>query len=736
MTLFVAHHDFETGSAVDLRKAGVHRYAEHPSTRVWCMSWWFDGTYQMNRWWPGAPDPIPLLEHIARGGTMGVHNAIFERTIWNKLVRVKYCPHWPELRIEQQDCTMARAASVSIPQSLEIVAKVVGAKAEKDMEGNALMMKMSRPRKINPDGTMLWWDDPGNVSRVMAYCDQDVVTESEIGTLLPALSPDEFQVWALDQRINDRGIRLDIPTIHKAIAVRDIAKERLNLRMKELTGGAVGKCTEVAKLVTWVQAQGVVCESVAKGEQADILLHADADNLPQVREAIELRQDASKTSTAKFDAMLAVACADARARGLLAYHGANSGRWAGRLIQPQNLYRIDPERDGDSIAAVVEILLTHSAEAAYDMIYMLYGSVMVMLAKTLRTMIVAEDGNTLHGVDLANIEGRLQAWIAGEVWKLDAFRAFDAKLGPDLYCVAYGKAFGEDPALVKKQAAKRQIGKVMELALGYQGSVGSFISMGKNYGLKPAPLVPVIIEVAPQQFDTWRLRYANARDKRGLPEDQWAAVKTIVTGWRDQHPRTVQSWWDLQDAAVEAVMAPGQFVAVLEGKVAYLATKSFLYCRLPSGRVLAYCNPRVVIHKEEWLEFDNGATIPLDELFDFEIAAHIAGGAVRKERVRKRVDYEGYDGETRRWATFSLYGGMQFNHIVQGTARDVMVGGMMRAEQRGYPLVLTVHDEVLAETPDWFGSAEELEAIMTEGEVWLHGCPLAAKGWSGVRYGK
>ena len=131
---FVAHHDFETGSACDLRKAGVHRYAEHPSTRVWCMSWWFAGTHQMTRWWPGAPDPVPLLEHVARGGEMGVHNAIFERTIWNTLIRARYCPHWPELRIEQQNCTMARAASVSIPQSLEIVAKVVGAKAEKDMD--------------------------------------------------------------------------------------------------------------------------------------------------------------------------------------------------------------------------------------------------------------------------------------------------------------------------------------------------------------------------------------------------------------------------------------------------------------------------------------------------------------------------------------------------------------------------------------------------------------------------
>lgn len=734
--MLVGHHDFETGSACDLRRAGVHRYAEHPSTRVWCMSWWFAGTHQMNRWWPGAPDPTPLLDHIARGGMMGVHNAIFERTIWNVLIRGRYCPHWPELRIEQQDCTMSRAATVSIPQSLEIVAKVVGAKAEKDMEGNALMMKMSRPRKIEADGTLIWWDTPENLARVMAYCDQDVVTETEIDTLLPPLSAAEREVWMLDQRINDRGIQLDVPTIQRAIEVREIAKRGLDKRMRELTDGAVSKCSEVAKLVNWITLQGVACESVAKGEQEELLLNADAAAAPHVREAIELRQAASKTNTAKLDAMLDCVCQDGRARGLLAYHGTNTGRWAGRLIQPQNFKRVDVEKEGSMVELAISLISTLPAHDAHDMIGMLCGSPMDVLVKTLRSMMKARDGYTLKGCDLANIEGRLQAWIAGEEWKLDAFRAFDAKTGPDLYCVAYGKAFGEDPREVKKQNDKRQIGKVMELALGYQGSVGSFISMSKVYGLKPAPLVPVIIGVAPEQYDLWRSRYASARDKRGLPEDQWAAVKTIVTGWRTQHANIMQSWWDLQDAAVEAVAAPGQIVPVLDGKVAYLCGRGFLYARLPSGRLLAYCNPRLVVHKEAWLELPDGATIPCDELFDFEEAAHIAGGAVRKERIRKRVDYDGYDGEHRRWTTFSLYGGMQFNHIVQGTARDVMVGGMLRAEAAGYCIVLTVHDEVLDESPEWFGSAEELESLMTAGEPWLAGCPLAAKAWEGVRYAK
>lgn len=733
-TSFKAGHDFETGSACDLKKAGVHKYAQHPSTRVWCMSWWFVGTHVMQRWHPGDPDPTALLDHVENGGKVGVHNAIFERTIWNELVRRRYCPHWPLLRIEQQDCTMARAATISIPQSLDIVAKVVGAKAMKDMEGHALMMKMARPRKINADGTLVWWDTPENLVRLDAYCDQDVVTETDIDGRLPALSAAEHQVWELDQRINDRGIQLDIPVIERAIEVREIAKRSLNARMKELTGGAVAKCTEVAKLVAWIAAQGVPCESVAKGEQEDLIVAAT--DKPAVLEAIELRQAASKTNTSKLDAMLACACDDGRARGLLAYHGTNTGRWAGRLIQPQNFKRVDVEKEGNKVAGAIALIETLPSHDAHDMIAMLHGSPMDVLAKTLRSMIVARPGNTLKGCDLANIEGRLQAWIASEQWKLDAFRAYDEGAGPDLYCVAYGKAFGEDPREVKKQNDKRQIGKVMELALGYQGSVGSFISMGKVYGLKPAPLVPVIVEVAPEQYDLWRSRYAKARDKRGLPEDQWAAVKTVVTGWRTQHSNIVQSWWDLQDAAVEAVEAPGQVVPVLDGRVAYVKGGGFLYCRLPSGRLLAYCNPRLVTYREVWIEMPDGEAIDAEGFLPFDFDLYAALGGQRKERVRHRVDYDGYDGEHRRWASFALYGGMQFNHVVQGTARDVMADGMLRAEAAGYSLVLTVHDEVLDESPEWFGSADELAALMTAGEPWLAGCPLAAKAWEGARYAK
>jgi DNA polymerase len=321
---------------------------------------------------------------------------------------------------------------------------------------------------------------------------------------------------------------------------------------------------------------------------------------------------------------------------------------------------------------------------------------------------------------------------------LDAYKAYDAKMGPDLYVVAYNASFGTNIGPADK--AERQIGKVEELALGYQGGVGSFVSMGKVYGLDPAKLVPAIQAAAPDVWLTNMGRYAGASDKRGLPQDQWAAVKTIVQNWRLSHPKLVQGWWDLQDAAVDAVANPGTVFWCYDGKAAYVSSAGFLLARLPSGRCLYYAAPRLVSVVEEWCVEASGVRHDREDHDDANwrlvVASTVAGGGDHKIRRRNRVDYDGYDGERKRWSQQSLYGGKQFNHIVQGMARDVMCGGMLRAEAAGYNIVLTVHDEVLDESPVGFGSGDELAAIMSEGEPWLAGCPLAAKGWEAQRYAK
>jgi DNA polymerase len=743
--ILVAHHDFETRNVLDLKHVGLAAYVRHPSMGVWCMGWWFVGQ-RMQMWRPGDPDPVALLNHVHAGGKVGVHNAAFEREVWNTYLRRHVVPHWPELHVEQQDCTMARAAVLGMPQKLEIIAHVLGLPEQKDMEGHKVMLAMARPKKIHADGRVEWQSDPTLLKRTEAYCKVDVMVETSIDNALPALTEQERRVWILDQKINDRGIKFDRVAVQRAMAVREVALAYGHKHMADVTGGAVRSTSQVQALRNWIIQRGFPCDSLDKEHREELLLRVHAADAVDVEEAIECRIDGGQTSpTKKFNKIDEVLCDDDRARHLYAYHGAFSGRWAGRLIQPHNLYRVDPERDGPEIAWTLKHVLTLPPEEVVPVLRSIYGgrpvpgkplavsSPLKMLAKITRNMIIAGTGKKLVGGDLANIEGRLAAWVGGEQWKLDAFMLYDMGVGPDLYCVAYGKAFAEDPAEVKKQQQKRQIGKVMELALGYQGSVGSFLNMGKNYGLKPQPLVPVIQNVAPERFAEWCDRWPKARDKRGMAQEPWAAIKTIVQSWREGHPGIVQCWWDLQDAAVEAVMYPTRLVSVAEGRVFYMMVGEFLYCRLPSGRCLAYAKPRIVEHREMWCELDG---ISYDVRSTQEADLFISLGWTFKERMRRRVDYEGYEGEKRIWSTFSLYGGMQFNHIVQGAARDVLVGGMFRAEDAGYPLIMHTHDELLAEVDKGFGSPAELERLMTAGEPWSKGCPLAAKCWEGDRYSK
>lgn len=733
------HIDFETKSVVDLRTAGVYRYVEHPSTGIWCMAWSLGS--ERGLWRAGDFFPPAVLAHVAKGGKVVAHNAAFERWVWNRVLRplLRRQVFVPYLRIEQMDCTMARCAALGIPATLENAGHALRLPIQKDKAGHANMMVLARPKALREDGTPIWADTPERLTLQYAYCETDVVAEEGIDQRVPPLSAREREVWELDQRINDRGVLLDVATIEAARQVVEAEKARLNAEMAEATGGAVTAVSQVKRLTDWISARGHDCPGLGKDVIRQVRA-ACADDAEVVR-ALTVRAEGAKASTAKLGAMLACACADGRARGLLAYHGTSTGRWAGRLIQPQNLYRVDHEEDGPEVSLAIAALSGLAAEQpakAAALIHALTDQpAMTMVAKCLRSMFIAAPGQRFIGGDLSNIEGRVAAWLAGEQWKVEAFRAYDQKRGPDLYRVAYARSFGvADPATVS--GARRQVGKVTELSLQYQGSVGAWIKMAANYGVTPAQVVPVVREaVGEEAFLRMVARYAAAPDKHGLDALEWAAIKIIVTGWRDAHPLLVQGWWDLQDAAIEAVAAPGAVVPVYGGKVRYVCSRGFLWCSLPSGRVLAYFNPRVVTADTSYIEMPGGGRTKVDTLSAADREAMLEEGGYEVRQTRRRVDYEGYEGERKRWATMNLYGGMQFNHIVQGTARDIMVEDMLEAERRGYTVVLTVHDELLTEGPVDFGSAEELEAIMSTVPPWIDGdLPLAAKAWEGARYDK
>lgn len=718
-----AHIDFETRATVDLKKTGVYRYAEHPLTGVICMSWRIGDHGPIQRWRPGDEDPYELLAHVESDGRVVAHNAGFERTIWN----AKTPAHWPRLRIEQQDCTMARGLALALPASLDQLGRALKTPMQKDKEGHALMMRMCKPRRTDPDGTVVWWDDEGRVGRLQSYCDQDVETETDVDRSIPALSPDERRVWELDQTINDRGVMIDTASVTRALAVVEEALKRADDRMWWLTDGEVKKCSEAAKLVKWLNSRGIPATSVAKGEIEEIVLATSIMGDDTAEEAIRLRRAAARTSTAKFKAMLNSVCADNRVRGTLAYHGAATGRWAGRIMQPQNFLRFDPEELPDILMILDLLGLPRSAKEIVDAIEAIIGPPLESVAKCMRAMLVAPAGRKFVSGDFSNIEGRGAAWIADEHWKLEAFRAYDRGEGADLYKLSYARSFGQEVENVTK--AERQIGKVQELALGYQGSVGAYITMAAGYGIKPAQVAAVAKNAVPaEEWFRVSLQYSD-EDSHGLNQETWTGVKCVVNAWRAAHPNIVQAWWDLQDAAVAAVGTPGLKVPVLDNRVMYLAANGFLYCRLPSGRVICYAMPRMVRQEVEapkkgyWTEpsATTGESLWVE---------------ATPGRYKYAVQYDAVNSYTKRWEPHVLYGGLQFNNIVQGLARDKLVSSMFRLEAAGYPLVLTVHDENVSEVDALFGSADEYRGIMAQPDDWCRDMPIAVSAWEDQRYVK
>lgn len=711
-----AHLDFETRSVTDLRASGVYRYVQDPTTGVWGFTYRF-GIGPVRRWMPGMDDPEELLDHVANGGVVIAHNAAFEREVWNEIV-CKEHPWWPRLSMNQQDCTMARAAAVSHPQDLDTLCSALETSNRKDKDGHALMLKMSRPRRFNPDGTIVWWDEPENVERLMQYCDQDVRTETDVDVKLPPLSSGERRVWLLDQVINERGIYFDRKAIQKLVVIVELSKKSADSEMRRLTDRAVPKCSSDKQIIDWVQAQGFDCSTVKKDVQDDLIFIAELAGNLKVGEVIRLRGDAKKTSTAKYEAMIECMCADSRIRGLLNYHGAGPGRWAGRLVQPQNFPRVDHDEEGHIFRWMSDMLDSEmTPKDVFDHMIAVHGesgqhAPLRLLSRFLRSVIVAAPGKKLVGGDFSNIEGRINAWFADEKWKLKAFADFDLGIGHDLYLLQAAGILGIRVEEVTK-AHRQSLGKTSELACGFQGSVGALITMSANYNISPYEISRVVCETATAStWDATEAQYKDATNKEGLAAKEWTALKIVIDGWRASNPAIVQSWWDLQDAAIEAVSVPGHIVKVLSGRVAYFSDGRCLWCILPSGRMICYAEP----------------------LLERTTVTRIGKDGQPYEQIKNSVSYMCY--KEGRWRKSYMYGGLQCENVVQGTARCVMVDRMFAAEERGYPLILTVHDELLAEVDASRLDLNEndFKQVMSVVPAFVAGLPLAAKAWEDVRY--
>jgi len=686
------HIDFETRSALELRDVGLHNYARHPSTDVWCMAWALNDM---------EPRLIPIAKpdhstrsadwvtHVRAGGIVVAHNAPFELEIWNEIMVKRH--GWPALKPEQTYCTMAMAYAMALPGALEDAALALGLKMLKDMEGRALMLRYARPWKTDSDGTIHWMDEcpeftvggikytgKQGLERLQEYCKQDVRVERELEKRLLPLSQRERAIWLLDYKINQRGVQVDIESASAAIKLAENVKETYNARLASVTSGAVTAITAVAALKDWIRGQGVDVDGLAKQDVIDLL--ADGQPLPEaVRRALILRQEAGKASNAKFDVMVKRAGIDGRLRQMYQYHGAGPGRWTGRGVQTHNLPRNMPG------AAEVEKILALVRKGDHDAIDMIYGPPLTTISRCLRSFFMAPPGSKMVSGDWSNIEGRGQAWFAGEEWKLQAFRDADAGTGPGIYELAYSRMFGVPVESVKDPSEERQVGKVSELAFGYQGGVGSFKTMGRNYNVKV--------------------------------ED--AKADEFKRAWRAAHPKIVATWRALQDAAIAAVENPGKvYAAGHPGRQAkYKVSGSFLWCLLPSGRAICYPYPKI-----------------LEGLYGPQLT-YMAQPSPEDKMKGKIIDDK---LNTSNWARIGTYGGMLLNHVVQGFSRDFLADGMLVMDAKGEVIVMHTHDDVELEVEDAKAerAREAMRQIMLSPPAWAKGFPLKAKPAIMQRYGK
>lgn len=544
--------DLETYSSADITKTGAFKYAEAPDFEILLLACaWDDGPVQVidmtdrepvtdERTAAKAAALASVVAGITDPDTVKVaHNSAFERACLTRYLGRDLPP-------EEWEDTMILAAMNGLPLSLDAAGAALELRDQKIREGTALISYFCKPCKptiANGGRTRNRPEHaPDKWERFKAYCKRDVEVEQAIYRRLRSFPVTDFErkVWALDARINERGVRIDTGLVAAAIAQNEAFTTRRMAEMRRLTG--LENPNSVAQLKDWLETAGMSADSLNK---AAVLELKDKAADPTTRRVLELRQQLGKTSVTKYEAMQSAVCADGRVRGLLQYYGAGrTGRWAGRLVQVQNL----PQNHLAGLGLVRELVRERDLET----LELCFDSVPDVLSQLIRTAFVAGEGNIFHVADYSAIEARVIAYLAGEKWRMDVFRS-----GGDIYCSSASAMFRVPVVKHGVNGHLRQKGKIAELACGYGGGVGALRAFGA--------------------------------DKMGLTEEE---MQDIVTQWRAASPAIPRFWRDVESAAVRAINNPGRTTTVPCG-VKYRRDGDALRCRLPSGRILSYWDAKL-----------------------------------------------------------------------------------------------------------------------------------------------
>ena len=538
----VLEMDIESFSDVDLIKCGVYAYADSPAFEILLFAYSFDGgETQIIDLAQGEKLPAEVEDAIFDVSvTKTAYNANFERTCLSKYFG-RYIPP------ESWHCSAVQAAMLALPRSLEDVGRVLGLDEQKMKEGKELIRYFCvpcKPTKANGGRIRnLPCHAPEKWELFKTYCKRDVDVEKSIRRKLHnfPIPESEMELYRLDQRINDRGVLVDMGLVEQAIACERLHKEVVTKRAYELTG--LENPNSVAQLKGWLGDKGMEAESLSKKAVADMIAETDGE----VEELLRLRLLMAKTSVKKYEAMERSVCSDGRVHGMLMFCGANrTSRWSGKIVQIQNLpknYIPDLELARDLVK-----------QGRFEDIELLYDSTPNVLSELIRTAFIPKPGCRFVVADFSAIEARVLAWLSGEQWRLDVFTSHGK-----IYEASASSMFHVPMEEITKGSPLRQKGKLAELGLGFGGAAGALISMG-------------------------------ALDM-GLTEEE---LPPLVAAWRKANPHITQFWWDVDAAAIKAVTEKQKTKV---GKIIFEYKSGILFITLPSGRRLSYVKPRMAVNR-------------------------------------------------------------------------------------------------------------------------------------------
>lgn len=638
--------DFETRSKCDLRKCGTYVYASHPSTVVLCTGYSYRGKFYLIE---RDGDYSHFFELVKKCDRVVAHNYQFEKQIYENVLKSK--PGWVSIPAGKWSCTMARALAYSLPRSLEALGSALGLPIKKDMKGNRVMLKLSKPRKPSKNNPDEWFEGAEDFQTLYDYCLRDVEVQTKLNEILYELSTPEKKLWLLDGVINERGIPIDLELVNKAKDFVELFIEEKNLELSVLTDGYVTSASQTAKLVSYFNRIGMSIPDMRAATVSEYL-----DKLPDgdLKDILKIRKNVAKSSVKKLAAMVDRTGKNARACGGMVYHAASTGRWGGSGIQIQNLPR--------PVIKNEEECLDDLKCWGYHSFKHKYPDVTDACSSILRGMIAAPEGKKFIVADFSAIEARMIFWLSSCSLGLTQF-----KRSKPIYEEMAARILKKPVDEVTKE--ERQLGK---------GAV-----LGAAYSMGPAK---------------FKLT-CEAQGTQVSKELSESAIKT----YRETYSEVPKFWYALEDAAIRAVKySPTTQVR----NIKFAKRGDYLFCQLPSGRKLSYFQPELQKTKTPWGE------------------------------SKDQLTYMTTDSLTKKWVRTTTYGGKLAENVTQAAARDAMVNSIFAVEKAGYKIIFSVHDEIICEVDESFGSVTEFEKIMEIPPLWGQDIPIKVEGYEGRRYRK